>query len=127
MRKIEQAMIAAIKAGKNWSLDNTRVTVATREDGAKITSVYLHGNLIAQTGKAGGWGFCLAGWNSVTSRSRINAILREVAPGYGVSNRAGAPYLVRNAKPVCLFAERYTFDWQFFDINGKPEGMQTKV
>lgn len=96
MRKIEEQMIAAIKAGKNWYKDNTQVSVAAREDGATITSVYLHGNLIAQTGVDGGhhWGFCFCGWNTPTTRSRINAIIKGcIVPYVWVSTMKGQPLL----------------------------------
>ncbi len=81
MRKIEQQMIAAIKTGRAFSLGNTRVTVNKREDSATITSVYLHDNLIAQNGADGTWGFKLCGWDTPTTRSRVNAIMRAVCEG----------------------------------------------
>ena len=43
MRNIERQMIAAVKGNINWTKDNTSVIF---EDG--ISSVYLHGNLIAE-------------------------------------------------------------------------------
>lgn len=43
MRKIEKAMIAAVKARKEWKSGNTWVTV--KGDG--MVQVYLHDNLIA--------------------------------------------------------------------------------
>ena len=71
---IDRALRDAVLNGKPLSRDNTRVTVNTREDGARITRVYLHGNLIAQTGKNGTWGFKFAGWLTPTTRDRINVI-----------------------------------------------------
>ena len=44
MRKIEQLMNAAIKAGKNWTNANT--SVSTDDNG--LSTVYLHGNKIAE-------------------------------------------------------------------------------
>ena len=64
-------MNAAIKAGKNWSLANTTVTT---EDGVSV--VHLHGNKIAEVGD----NFIVlfdGGWQSNTTKSRLNAILRE--------------------------------------------------
>ena len=96
MRKIEREMVNAIHAGKAWHKDNTRVTVNKREDGATITSVYLHGNLIAQTGKDGAWSFCLRGWNSPTTRSRINAIARVLeCRAWGIASYKGEPVRIR--------------------------------
>lgn len=122
MRKIEKEMVAAIKAGKSWNKDNTQVTVNVREDGATITSVYLHGNLIAQTGKDGTWGFCLCGWNTPTTRSRINAVIHCVFPADapGIASHKGAPvkvmYNVRMAdaphsKPFTVRVPLPLCDW----------------
>lgn len=76
MRKIETLMNAAIAQGKNWNLDNTSVT--HREDG--VTEVHLHGNKIAELGD-----FFITlydgGWQTNTTKSRLNAILRENGTG----------------------------------------------
>lgn len=94
MRKIEQRMVEAITNGKTFSLGNTRVTALDHENKSRV---YLHGNLIAV--------FCwrvrgkllnkryelvrtkctLAGWPTVTTRSRLNAICR----GLGMACRFG--------------------------------------
>lgn len=71
MRKIERLMNAAITAGKDWKLDNTMVTHA---DG--VAFVFLHGNCIAQVGDTFVRLFD-GGWQSNTTKSRLNAILRE--------------------------------------------------
>ena len=92
MRVIEAKMIAAVLTGSSMKSGNTEVVTRTREDGARITTVYLHGNLIAQNGTTG-WGFRLAGWNTPTTRSRINALRRALQiPGI-VHCVKGAPML----------------------------------
>lgn len=71
MRKIERLMNAAITSGKDWSLANTRVE---HEDG--LAKVFLHGNKIAEIGD----NFIRlfdGGWQSNTTKSRLNAILQE--------------------------------------------------
>ena len=83
MRRIEAKMVAAVLAGGRMKDGNTEVITRTREDGARITTVYLQGNLIAQNDTIAGWSFRLAGWNTPTTRSRINALLQ----GLGVSGR----------------------------------------
>lgn len=83
MRKIEKQMIEAIRAGREFKSGNTRVDVRTRGDGETVTSVYLHDNLIAQHSLTG-WGFKLCGWDTPTTRSRINTIMREVFPNWHV-------------------------------------------
>mgnify|MGYP001310442890 CR=1 FL=1 len=72
MRKIEQKMNAAIKAGKNWGLGNTSVIT----DSDNISRVYLHGNHIA-TVNGDEVTVYDGGWQSVTTKSRLNAIIEE--------------------------------------------------
>jgi hypothetical protein len=45
MRKIEDQMVAAVQARKNWESGNTRV-----EKAGAFMDVYLHGNHIARVG-----------------------------------------------------------------------------
>jgi len=71
MRKIERLMNQAIKAGKDWKLDNTEVISCSH-----VTDVFLHGNLIARIGET--WIELFdGGQQSNTTKSRLNAILRE--------------------------------------------------
>lgn len=75
MRLIEKKMNAAIAQGKNWQLDNTSVL---HEDG--VAKVFLHANKIAEIGE----GFITlydGGWRTVTTKARLNAILRENGKG----------------------------------------------
>jgi hypothetical protein len=81
MRKIERQMNAAISDGINWKSDNTEVTFDVETE---TSTVYLHGNKIAEIGDFGVrlWD---GGYQSVTTKSRINAILSEHAiAGEGV-------------------------------------------
>ena len=72
MRKIEQQMnfaISNLEDGQQWKNANTMVTVSNG-----VAFVFLHGNLIAEVGE----GFIKlldGGWQSVTTKSRLNAIL----------------------------------------------------
>ena len=79
MRKIERLMNAAITAGKDWKLDNTEVVSCSH-----VSDVYLHGNLIARIGET--WIELFdGGWQSNTTKSRLNAILAEHGvPGEGI-------------------------------------------
>lgn len=97
MRVIEAKMIAAVLTGSSMKSGNTEVTTRTREDGARITTVYLHGNMIAQNGIFG-WGFKLCGWNTPTTRSRINALRSALEIPGRVHYVKGAPML--DGKPV---------------------------
>ena len=71
MRVIERKMNAAIKAGKDFKLANTEVISCSN-----VSDVFLHGNLIARVGET--WVEIFdGGWQSNTTKSRLNAILRE--------------------------------------------------
>jgi D-mannonate dehydratase len=73
MRKIEQAMNTAIANNKNWQSGNTSVHFNKEEN---VSVVRLHGNKIAEVGD----NFIRlfdGGWQSVTTKSRLNAILAE--------------------------------------------------
>lgn len=75
MRTIERKMNQAIAGYKNWREDNTKVVV---EDEATI--VYLHNNKIAELGD----NFITlydGGFQSNTTKSRLNAILAENGKG----------------------------------------------
>ena len=81
MRKIEQQMIAAIKGKRNWASGNTSVHYS--ED-YKSSTVYLHGNLIAIVYENDAELFD-SGYQTVTTKSRLNAICREFGvPGEGI-------------------------------------------
>ncbi len=71
MRKIESLMNAAITDSRDWRSANTEVR---NSDG--ISYVYLHGNLIAEVDNDG-IKLYDGGWQSNTTKSRLNAILSE--------------------------------------------------
>ena len=71
MRKIESEMQAAIVERRNWSKSNTSVSV----DSEGNTFVTLHGNLIATIFNNGDMKLSSCGWQTVTTKSRLNAIL----------------------------------------------------
>jgi len=80
MRLIEKQMNTAIRYRKNWAGSNTMVRVSR-----EVVEVFLHGNHIASldtathklTIKDGGW-------QSVTTKSRLNALLDEFVPSVGI-------------------------------------------
>ena len=71
MRKIETQMNNAISEGTDWKTANTRV-----ETVEGVSSVYLHNNLIAEV-TDDSIKLYDGGWQSVTTKSRLNAILSE--------------------------------------------------
>ena len=86
MRKIEQQMNNAISNNLNWQSANTAVTYDEQSGESKV---YLHGNHIATVGEDFVQIFD-GGWQSVTTKSRLNAILQEHGiKGEGVYQKAG--------------------------------------
>ena len=82
MRKIETQMNSAIRGQRNWAGSNT--TVFTDDAGLHST-VYLHGNHIATYSHTDRSLTLLdGGWQSNTTKSRLNAICDEFKPGFGV-------------------------------------------
>ena len=79
MRKVEQQMNEAILNRKDFFKGNTSVENYITETGAREAVVKLHGNHIATVGDT--LQICDAGWQTVTTKSRLNALLNEFAEG----------------------------------------------
>ena len=71
MRKIEQQMNTAIQNNQNWQSANTAVTF---DEETSVSSVFLHGNKIAEVGDTFIRLFD-GGYQSNTTKSRLNAII----------------------------------------------------
>ena len=81
MRKIESQMIAAVQGNRNWSSANTCVTFDPETGASKV---FLHGNHIA-TVTEDTLELFDGGWQSVTTKSRLNALCSAFAyAGEGV-------------------------------------------
>lgn len=72
MRVIERKMLDAIRTGKSWELDNTRVYV----NPSGTIDVHLFNNLICIIVPDDTLTVCTR-WRSNTTKSRLNTILRE--------------------------------------------------
>ena len=72
MRKITRLASLAFRASKPFSMGNTAVT---HDKPTGITQMRLHGNLIAERMKDGRLRVSLAGWNTPTTRERLNGLL----------------------------------------------------
>ena len=79
MRKIERQMNQAIRLGKNFSSSNRSVRHGCEGE----ADVYLHGNHIA-TVKSNSIIIKDGGWQSNTTKSRLNALLDEFSYGMRV-------------------------------------------
>jgi hypothetical protein len=82
MRKIEKAMLDAIHNRKDWSSGNTSVRHYPSVFEGIRTHVRLHGNLIAiitdieaDTWQRNDIELFSCGWETVTTKSRLNALL----------------------------------------------------
>lgn len=99
MRKIETEMNRAIATGTNWSKANTSVSFE-----GEVAEVRLHGNLIARVGE----GFIElfdGGWQTTTTKSRLNAILAENGiPGERVFQKAFDWFVSQEGGPVPFFS-----------------------
>mgnify|MGYP003302602840 FL=1 len=85
MRKVEQQMNEAILNRKDFFKGNTSVENYITETGAREAVVKLHGNHIATVGDT--LQICDAGWQTVTTKSRLNALCNEFAEGCYVFQR----------------------------------------
>ena len=86
MRKIEQEMNRAIRYRRNFSKANTSVRCFKNRNGITTdVDVFLHGNHIASLDTASNQLTIKdGGWQSVTTKSRLNALLDEFAPSMGI-------------------------------------------
>lgn len=71
MRKIESQMCAAIQSNQDWKSGNTQVITIEG-----VSFIYLHGNQIASVDEDS-MTIYDGGWQSVTTKSRLNALCNE--------------------------------------------------
>ena len=97
MRKIESEMTSAISRRVDWKKANTSVHY-NAEEGVSI--VRLHGNKIAEIGDDFMTIFD-GGWQSVTTKSRLNAIFSDFCnPGEGVFQKAWQWFVTVNGETI---------------------------
>jgi len=101
MRKIEAQMNAAIAQGRDWQSGNTSVHFNDEE---QVAIVRLYGSKIAEIGE----GFITlfdGGFQSNTTKSRLNAILSENGiPGERVFAKAFDWFVQQEGGPVPFFS-----------------------
>ena len=97
LRKIETQMIAAIKKNQDWKSANTEVI---NIEG--VSFVYLHGNQIATIDDDSLTLFD-GGWQTATTKSRLNALLSEF--GYTCGT-----------KREFIFQKQFEWFIQMFDL-----------
>jgi len=89
MRKITQKIANAFLLSNHKSIGNTRTNGK---------AVYLHGNKIAEKRQDGIY-LSLAGWNTPTTRERLNGILQVFNIGGGFTQKQFEPYF--NGERIC--------------------------
>ena len=91
MRKIEERMVQAIRDRENFTLSNTSVKVYDND-----LEVELFGNLIARLTDDGIltlFTWCKEEYRSMTTKSRMNAILQGLRLNCAIIQRNGSWYL----------------------------------
>ena len=88
MRKLEEKMNNAIRRRCNFSNSNTRVATGSffnNDVYCEESKVFLHGNHIATYDHVNKELYLFdGGWQSNTTKSRLNALCNEFATGFGV-------------------------------------------
>ena len=115
MRKIESQMCAAVQSNIDWKYGNTEVTI---DKETNTSSVYLHGNLLA-TVTDNDMTIYDGGWQSVTTKSRLNALCQDFCiAGEGVCQKdcqwfvrkfVGESYVTGKVFNVDYFTNGYVF------------------
>jgi hypothetical protein len=86
MRKVTREIV------QSWARGESRTIGNTCTDG---DTIWLHGNAIAwKTGDADVIALTLAGWNTVTTRERLNGVLNFYGIGYRFAQRNFEPVLI---------------------------------
>ena len=80
MRKIEREMQKALCDRRNWRKDNTEVAINDHGD----SFVYLHGHNIATIANNGDIRLSSCGWQTNTTKSRLNAVLDTYLHGASI-------------------------------------------
>ena len=99
MRKIERQLIHAINTpGKQWSNTNTKVRWS---DDQTFVEVLLHDHIIASISyNTRKLAISACGWETTTTKSRLNAILSDLVPGARIFAKAYIWHLAYNDKTV---------------------------
>jgi hypothetical protein len=111
MRKIEEQMIQAIVKKKSWRNSNTEVVV----NDSMFIAVNLYRTTILSTKRILGsdnWEMTVrnGGYTSVTTKSRLNALLHYFCPGTGIMQKDFEWYLVNhNSNSKTYFPGEFSF------------------
>ena len=114
MRKIERQMNFALSNKSNWSGSNTTVTY---NDSTNCSSVYLHGHQIATLDhNTNAVKLSSCGYETVTTKSRLNAILDEVKYGCKVFQKQFDWFVSYNNQTQSFFDGMILLDTQSLEV-----------
>ena len=108
MRKIELQMNKAIIDCTDWKNDNTEVTYSPERD---ASYVMLHGNHIATIGDTF-LELYTCGYKTPTTKSRLNAILKEHGNDARIFQRDFEWFVIDNGNTI-PFTEGMVLKWSF--------------
>ena len=115
MRKIEREMNNAVRNKIAWSKNNTLTTFSSD---LKECFIYLHGNHIATYNYANKEvSLYDGGWQSVTTKSRLNALCNEFATGFGVFQKNWEWFVSDFQNTVVDFTDGITVNYNGCFIN----------
>ena len=114
MRKIEQQMNYALSNKNNWAGSNTSVSY---NDSTNCSSVYLHGHQIATLDhNTNALKISSCGYETVTTKSRLNAILEEVKYGCKVFQKKFEWFVSYNNQTQSFFDGMILLDKHSLEI-----------
>ena len=114
MRKIEKQMNYALSNKNNWAGSNTTVCY---NDSTNCSSVYLHGHQIATLDhNTNAVKLDSCGYETVTTKSRLNAILQEVKVGCSVFQKNFDWFVRYNNQTQSFFDGMILLDTQSLEV-----------
>ena len=114
MRKIERQMNFALSNKTNWSGSNTTVTY---NDSTNCSSVYLHGHQIATLDhNSNALKLSSCGYQTNTTKSRLNAILDEIDYGCRVFQKQFDWFVSYNNQTQSFFDGMILLDTQSLEV-----------
>ena len=115
MRLIETNMNKAIRSKKNFSSSNTTVQTSTffnNDVYSEESKVFLHGNHIATYDHVNKeLSLFDGGWQSNTTKSRLNALCYELATGFSVFQKNWTWYVSQFSGRTEQFFNGQILDW----------------
>ena len=114
MRKIERQMNFALSNKSNWAGSNTSVCY---NDSTNCSSVYLHGHQIATLDhNSNALKLSSCGYQTNTTKSRLNAILDEVKYGCRVFQKNWNWFVSYNNQTESFFDGMILLDTQSLEV-----------